>query len=793
MKAICSATFSSGRLIRSALFYAALGGSLLVQNTQAALRHRYAFNEQYGTTTVQDSIGNAHGTVHGSAYVMDGAVYMDGSPGGYVELPAGLITGYSALTFEAWASFGSNGNWSRLYDFGDMNASGQGRYYVMFTPHSGSGDTRVSIAAADPGYDNEYVTIRPGVLDGLGVLHIVAVYEPSRNYCAMYIDGKLVAVRHDVPLTLSSIQNVYSFLGRSLYAPDAWMNGSILEFRIYDHALSAPEVAASFAAGPENPTLDPGPLQSISLGLDPATVSLNGMAQCIVLANFAKVPDVDVSDEPDVTITSSDETRAIVQGRNTVRGVSLGTATIRASYRGKQASQVLTIIEAPARLKHRYSFNEALGEYMATDSVGGANGVLQGGALFNGDGQVVLDGVNGYVDLPNGIISALTNATFEVWTTWTGGAMWERIFDFGNNVNGEDGQGTGTTYLLFTPRGGAERARFSITIGGGGSAEQITDCPSLFPKNTPTHLVVTYSYSERTVRIYMNGLLVSTGSVSIPLKSITDVNNWLGKSNWPDPYYSGLIDEFRIYEGTLTPVEIALNAAVGPNKLLTGTAGEVKNLTLQLPTTMVLGAAVQATALADFATVSGVNVTTLPSVLYSSSNPNVVKINATGRTEAIALGSAVLTVSFQGKSASVPVTVTEPAGVPVKPILIHRYSFNEPQGETTVRDSVGGAHGQLVGRGGFTGDGKLDLPGGAANSDAGFVDLPNGIISNLTNLTVEAWVTWRGPAASYWQRIFDFGNNTQGENGRGTGTRYLFLTPRGGASVTRFGCLLYTS
>src|SRR5438477_9080348 len=81
-----------------------------------------------------------------------------------------------------------------------------------------------------------------------------------------------------------------------------------------------------------------------------------------------------------------------------------------------------------ADLKHRYSFNEASGT-VAKDSVGGADGTLLGGASLSG-GKVTLDGNDGYVDLPNGIISKLTDATFEAWVTFSGeGGAWQRVFD----------------------------------------------------------------------------------------------------------------------------------------------------------------------------------------------------------------------------------------------------------------------------------------------------------------------------------------------------------------------------
>src|ERR1039457_4134614 len=66
---------------------------------------------------------------------------------------------------------------------------------------------------------------------------------------------------------------------------------------------------------------------------------------------------------------------------------------------------VLTVALSPARssgagsLAHRYSFTTN-----ASDSVGGADGVLRGGATISG-GAVVLDGVSGYVDLPNNLVT----------------------------------------------------------------------------------------------------------------------------------------------------------------------------------------------------------------------------------------------------------------------------------------------------------------------------------------------------------------------------------------------------
>jgi hypothetical protein len=67
-----------------------------------------------------------------------------------------------------------------------------------------------------------------------------------------------------------------------------------------------------------------------------------------------------------------------------------------------------------AGLLHRYSFTN--GDPCAVDSVGAKHGTLEGGAAISGN-AVQLDGVNDYVNLPGGLLTGLTNLTFEAWFT----------------------------------------------------------------------------------------------------------------------------------------------------------------------------------------------------------------------------------------------------------------------------------------------------------------------------------------------------------------------------------------
>jgi len=217
-------------------------------------------------------------------------------------------------------------------------------------------------------------------------------------------------------------------------------------------------------------------------------------------------------------------------------------------------------------LLHRYSFNEASGATIASDSVGGAHGTLNGSAAFTGGGSLNLSGTDGYVNLPNGLISGLSAVTFEAWLTWNGGGNWQRIFDFGNNDQGENNQGNGITYAMLTPKSYDGVLRFAISTNSG-NGEMATVWTNSLPIGQPTQVAVAYDFLAGTAALYVNGQRVGSGPAIIPLNAISDINVWLGRSNWPDPNLNATFDEFRIYGGVLSDAAVAASFAVGPDAL----------------------------------------------------------------------------------------------------------------------------------------------------------------------------------------------------------------------------------
>jgi hypothetical protein len=115
--------------------------------------------------------------------------------------------------------------------------------------------------------------------------------------------------------------------------------------------------------------------------------------------------------------------------------------------------------------------------------------------------------------------------------------------------------------------------------------------------------------------------------------------------------------------------------------------------------------------------------------------------------------------------------------------LIHRYDF---EGDGMVWDRVGSADGTIVGLAQQTQmdeRGVLPLVGNGA-----YVNFPNFLISELQDVSIEAWVSWNGGKA--WQRIFDFGESDAQPNPEDvpkSGKSYLFLTSMAAGTGSRFG------
>ncbi len=131
----------------------------------------------------------------------------------------------------------------------------------------------------------------------------------------------------------------------------------------------------------------------------------------------------------------------------------------------------------------------------------------------------------------------------------------------------------------------------------------------------------------------------------------------------------------------------------------------------------------------------------------------------------------MLTASDGTLSSSDTVTITvNPIGT--LPLLAY-YKFDETSG-TTVNDSSGLNNNAQLNGGAVWAEGQN---GNAVSFDgtSSYVSMPSGILSNVNDVTISAWVKLN--TVSQWARIFDFGTGTNS---------YMFLAPESGDNKLKF-------
>ncbi len=226
--------------------------------------------------------------------------------------------------------------------------------------------------------------------------------------------------------------------------------------------------------------------------------------------------------------------------------------------RALSAAEIRDLAWAQPSLAHRYSFN-FVSNNLVWDSIGYAHGTLMGGAVIT-NGALVLNGTSGtFANLPGGLVSGSAAVTVEFWATFGANNNWARVFDFGNIING-----SGANYFFFSPHNGASGQTMEIKT----SSTTTFTIPGTLDNRT-VHVVCIADRANNYLAVYTNGVLEASLTASPP--ALTGVNgawSFLGRSLFStDAYLTATIDEFRIYDGRLTPPEIATDFQFGPDNL----------------------------------------------------------------------------------------------------------------------------------------------------------------------------------------------------------------------------------
>jgi len=159
-----------------------------------------------------------------------------------------------------------------------------------------------------------------------------------------------------------------------------------------------------------------------------------------------------------------------------------------------------------------------------------------------GTGSMTFNSANSqYIQIPS-YTSDANGMSFSMWFRSNGTSNWARLFDFGNGSSSDNiFMGVhSNNIVLSTFFTSTQTINYNTT-------SNIND-------NKWRHIVWVINGDGRW-NLYLDGVIVYTTTTTYP-KSINRTTNYIGKSNWADPYLNGTIDDFRVYNRVLTISEV---------------------------------------------------------------------------------------------------------------------------------------------------------------------------------------------------------------------------------------------
>ncbi|MEU8986012.1 beta-L-arabinofuranosidase domain-containing protein [Streptomyces sp. NPDC048558] len=152
----------------------------------------------------------------------------------YVDLPAAVLGGASAITLSAWVKPTHDADWTRVFDFGNDNTR-----YLYLAARNAAGVPRFAITTNGPGGEQG--------LDGTAALpldqwsHLAVTIAGGTG--TLYVNGTAVARNSAMSLTPAALGTLTNnWLGRSNFATDPVFAGAYDEFNIWSRALTTAEI-----------------------------------------------------------------------------------------------------------------------------------------------------------------------------------------------------------------------------------------------------------------------------------------------------------------------------------------------------------------------------------------------------------------------------------------------------------------------------------------------------------------------------------------------------------------------
>lgn len=227
--------------------------------------------------------------------------------GGYLSFPSGWASGWKDFTLSLWVKPDRVENWARIVDC----SRGTDNNFFLTIKASQTGYLRYAITQG--GISGEQQINTTFCPKAGAWTHIVLTQKGNTGI--LYANGVEVGRNESLTLSPSSLGNTtQNFVGRSAYASDPYLYGTVDDLRVYDCALEAEQVSSLYQASTQQITF--GELEEKNAGD----------------AEF--VPTASASSGLAVSFQSSEPSVVEVIGGRSLRPLSVGTSEITALQTG---------------------------------------------------------------------------------------------------------------------------------------------------------------------------------------------------------------------------------------------------------------------------------------------------------------------------------------------------------------------------------------------------------------------------------------------------------------------------
>jgi fibronectin type 3 domain-containing protein len=472
----------------------------------------------------------------------------------YATLPSGIVSGLTDFTIATWVKVNAFATWQRIFDFGTGTNN-----YMFLSAQGSAGAGRPRFAIRTPSVGDQIIDSSIALTAGTWA-HIAITR--SGNTVSLYVNGTLAGSSTTITLNPADLGFTdQNYLGKSQFTDPA-LNATLDDFQIYAKALSSTEIAAlanPAAGAPTRVVVLPGDTQATVTWLPNAT---NGYTYTVKRSTTSGGPYTMIAtgvtglSYTDTGLTNDTSYYYVVSADN-AQGSTPDSA---------EGSTV------PNTLAVRLKFDESSGTVAADSSGRNFHATLVNGASFAAgvmaNSLSLPATASQYAMLPSGVVSGMGDFTVSTWIKVNAFATWQRIFDFGTATNNY--MFLTTQYTPTAPNNA--KLRYGIRVNGG-TEQNVSGTGIALTAGAWTHVAVTRS--GNTVSLYVNGALAGSGTITLKPSDLgTTTLNYLGKSQFNDPYLNASLDEFRIYSRALTSSEITVMATLLPAPAsLTATAG----------------------------------------------------------------------------------------------------------------------------------------------------------------------------------------------------------------------------